>query len=369
MAVLKQIDKNRWQATIDLKGNRKKKTITGKANAKAWADEYEAKIERRAAGLMLAPTGTVGELVTRYETELWQYKKWGDTKAYNLKKLREEIGNKPLASFIKEWVIDYGKQMAKTRGPNGVKERLSYLSDVFKQARNLWSIDVNVDAVTQGMSALNTLGLSGEGDARTRRVSEEEIDIVRAAATRTDKSVVNLPAVIDILSVLPLRVSELCRIKWEDFRESDRSVLIRQRKHPTKKERNDEWVALPTVGGVDTYKMLTDRPRYFDRPFPYRSKTVSSLFWLAHNKAGIVDFHLHDLRAHAISFMLAFLQPQIVASISGHKNWTTMAKHYARLTPDQVHAAIARAGVDKATARAVLRLVEKNEQDDMKEAA
>jgi integrase len=351
MAFIKNNGRDSWQAAIDLQGVRKKKTFPTKTEAKAWADQTEAAI--RMNGIIASDvSGTIGELVTRYEKEMYAHRRWGDTKTYNLDQIKKQIGSKPLKHLNKQLVIKYGMELAETRGQNGVKERLSYLSKVLKTASALWDIPLQpqITAVREGMFALRETGVSGDAVERTRRLSEEEIDKVRRFATRTEKSVINLPAIIDVLRVLPIRLGELCSIEWADLDARDRSVLLRKRKHPTKKETNDERVALPVVAGVDTYALIAGRPRVYDKPFPYTPKSISTLAWLATKQAGVDNMHLHDLRSHSISFLLGNgVSPAVVAAISGHKDLRTMMKHYARLQPDQVHASIERAGAhDKA---------------------
>lgn len=346
MAFVKSYRRDSWTAQIDLNGVRKKKTFPTKAEANAWAAMTEAAI--RMNGVVAADaSGTLGELVKRYETEMWKHKKWGDTKAYNLFKIKEDIGRLPLKHVTKQALIKYGIALAETRGPNGVKERLSYLSKVLRTGKVLWDIPLTpqMTACKDAMFALREQGLSGDAQARTRRLSEEEIDKVRKAACRTEKSQINLEAVIDVLRVLPIRLGELCGIEWADIDAKDRSVLLRARKHPTLKEFNDERIALPVVAGVDTFALIAGRPRQYERPFPYLAKSVSTLSWLVTKTAGVEDMHMHDLRSHAISFLLGNgVSPAIVSAISGHKDLKTMMKHYARIQPDQVHASIERAG-------------------------
>ena len=97
------------------------------------------------------------------------------------------------------------------------------------------------------------------------------------------------------------------------------------------------------VGRIDTYDLIAGRPRYYSRPFPYKSTTVSSAFWLAALSCGIKDLHLHDLRAHGICVLLAMGVPiPITAKISGHANWRILSRIYERIEPGEAHAAVAR---------------------------
>jgi hypothetical protein len=50
--------------------------------------------------------------------------------------------------------------------------------------------------------------------------------------------------------------------------------------------------------------------------------------------------HLHDLRARGASFLLTKLELPMVAAISGHKRLEVMQRRYARLLPEEIHAAV-----------------------------
>jgi len=91
--------------------------------------------------------------------------------------------------------------------------------------------------------------------------------------------------------------------------------------------------------------MLVGRPQYYERPFPYEQAAVSSAFWQARRASGVKDLRLHDLRARAISFLLTKLELPMVAAISGHKDWKVMQRHYARLLPEEIHAAAEKCNV------------------------
>jgi integrase len=345
MASIKKRGKS-WVATVKLGGRggkRLKKSFKMQADARLWATALERDFALK--GVVAASvTGTVGDLIKRYEKEIWPVKKWGDSKAWNLSQITKDIGNVQLKNLKKQVVVEYGLKLSNHLGRDGIKSRLSYLSEAVKTSRDLWDgSSALVEAVTEGIAALRRQRISGAGQPRTRRVSLDEIEQIKACcgATTNRPGTIDLAAIIDILSVLPIRIGELCKIEWKDIDHEARLVTLRRRKHPDPmvKERNDETIPLLKIDGHDTFEMLAGRPQYYERPFPYERAAVSTAFWQARRASGVKDLRLHDLRARGISFLLTKLELPMVAAISGHKDWKVMQRHYARLLPEEIHAA------------------------------
>jgi integrase len=322
------------------------KSFSSLADAKLWANFQERRADL-AGVLPSGPAeGTLGQLIARYEREIWPLKRWGRNKAYELRRLNVDLGDKPLASLSKQVFVDYAQDVAKRKDRAGVTGRLSYLRVVLVVSRDLWNMSTPVVALDEALAVLRHHKIVGRGVPRTRRPLPAELDAIVAYAETQTRASVDLAAVVHVLQVLPLRIGELCGIEWDDLRPDERAVVIRSRKHPDRavKDASVDLVPLPVVGGTDTFQLIADRPRYYTKPFSYDAHTVSSAFSLATKSCGIKNLHLHDLRAHALSKMLAAGVPvPVVAQISGHRNWRILASTYARLEPAEAHAAFARA--------------------------
>ena len=289
----------RWQAIIrrvDLKAT---KTFDRLGDAKAWARarEREADMAETAPAKML---GTLAPLIDRYDKEVWPVRRWGLNKANELRTLKADLGARLLTDLKPGVLVAYATGLGLS--PGGVATRLSYLREVLKTAKALWGTPVPL----------------------------ADIDGAIATAKRL---------------VLPLRVGELLNIQWGDLSPSRRTVMIRSRKHPDArvKETNHQEVPLIAFKGVDTFQMVSDRPRYLDSPFPYKRPSVSVAFHQCALRAQVMDLHLHDLRAHSLSALLeAGIPIPQVALISGHRNWKILARHYARIDPLSIHDALKR---------------------------
>lgn len=342
MATFRQ-RRGRWQAIIRRTNLRASKAFDRLVDAKTWARarEREADMAGTLPGKML---GTLGPVIERYEQEIWHAKRWGASKTHELTVLRRDLGSRLLSDLSQATILAYARGLTITGG--GISSRLSYLREVLKTARDLWSLPVPLGEVDAAISAARRMKIASKSQARTRRPTQAELDKITTFANGQDRSSIDLATIVRVLAVLPLRVGELLGIEWDDLDRARRSAVIRGRKHPDirVREKNDQEVPLIKFGGVDTFQLIADRPRYLPSPFPYKRTSVSAAFWHAAVRCQVRDLHIHDLRAHALSSLLEAGVPiPQVALISGHKNWKVLARHYARIDPLSVHDAVKRA--------------------------
>lgn len=342
MATFRQRN-GRWQAIIRRVDLRDTKTFDRKVDAQAWARAMERDADLGVVKRKIV--GSLGDLIDKYEKEMWSQKRWGTSKANDLKQINEALGDRTLAKLDRAAFLEYARGLRKDIAPGGVSARLSYLREVLRTGRDLWNMPVPLEALENAINSALRMKVAGRSGVRTRRPTDEEIaQIVAYSEARPDS--IDLAAVVRVLAVLPLRVGELLGIGWGDLNKDRRTALIRSRKHPdvNVREGNHQEVPLITFGGVDTYALVAERPGYMDCPFPYKRPSVSAAFGAAVLRLGIKDLHLHDLRAHSLSRLLEAGVPiPQVALISGHRNWKVLSRHYSRIDPASVHDSITRA--------------------------
>lgn len=137
-----------------------------------------------------------------------------------------------------------------------------------------------------------------------------------------------------------MRLGEICRIRIEDIDWNRKSVLIRERKDPQRKARNDQVV--PLVGVAYDIARQVAGTRRTGRLFRYDGKSAGAAFTRAVAALGIDDLHFHDLRHLAITELFRLGLPmELVAVVSGHRDWKHL-KRYTQLNADDVHAAVDR---------------------------
>lgn len=335
MASIIKVD-GRWRAQVRRKGfPTETRTFDVKAQAAAWAAKIEADMmalkhndTRIIAGMTLA------DLIDRYNAEVGKIKAFGKNKVSVLAILRDRIGAKTLPGLSVDVLMDYVRaRHAAGAGGVTIGIDLSYLGSLLKTAQNLWRLPVDLTVVASARANLQYLGLSTKSKERERRPTDDELARIIAYFKAKKRQRVPIVEVIPFAVATAMRLGEIIALKWADVNEADRTVIIRDRKHPTEKAGNDQEV--PLLG--DAFKIAMRQPRKDDRIFPITEGTISTIFPRACNELKIVDLTFHDLRHEGVSrlFEQGYTIEQ-VALVSGHKDWK-MLKRYVQLRAKDLH--------------------------------
>jgi integrase len=334
----------RWRALVRKGGNTRCMTFGTQALAKSWAATIEGQIEQlKASGFLKATDLTVADLIARYERELYPLKPWSPSKTRDLRILKKAFAADLVTALDHSRIVAVFTDMhTNTRGDGGVGigARIGYLIKVMETAANLWRIAVPLEALRGARSALKAVGMITASKQRDRRVSDAEIERVVAHLERMSTA---LPVrdLVHFAVASAMRVSEICRIRWADLNEQDRTVKIRDRKHPQKKIGNDSDVPLLDFSGHDAFKIVMRQPRTKEFIFPYNCRTVGKYFIDAALFLEIEDLNFHDLRHEAVSRMFESKHkygiPE-VALVSGHRDWGHL-RRYTNLRAADLHRA------------------------------
>jgi integrase len=143
--------------------------------------------------------------------------------------------------------------------------------------------------------------------------------------------------IVAFAAVTAMRLGEITRIRWSDLNRQDKTVIIRDRKHPREKIGND--VTIPLLG--ESYDIASRQPQSDDddRIFPFNGESVSTAFTRACKKLAILDLTFHDLRHEGVSrlFEQGYGIEQ-VALVSGHRDWKMLAR-YTQIKAKDLHKA------------------------------
>jgi integrase len=98
---------------------------------------------------------------------------------------------------------------------------------------------------------------------------------------------------------------------------------------------------LLAVSGYDANALIEEQRSFRsnddDRIFPFKHKSISTVFPRACQDLGIEDLHFHDLRHGGTSRLFeAGFQIHQVALVTGHKDWK-MLRRYTHLRPEALH--------------------------------
>ena len=109
---------------------------------------------------------------------------------------------------------------------------------------NKYDFDMKVFAEVREYMDDNDLDIKSKH--RDRRPTEEELTMLKKYFDEKDRQQIPMSTIIDFAVFTGMRASEITRIRWADVDFDKKTVIIRDRKHPTKKQ--DQTV--PLLGKV-----------------------------------------------------------------------------------------------------------------------
>lgn len=332
MASILQVGK-KWRALIRRKGLSKPicKTFKFKAEAEAWAREVENQVDK--GSTPSASRLDVADLVTTYRGLREHSRPILDTsnEHYQLRRIEAELGHLTLDELSIDALVAWARARKDDgAGPYTVNMDISKLGTVIRYACAMKRM-LAPDVVGSARPLLAHLGLIGGGGRRERRPTQEELDALEMVLPE------HWWAVVRFAVRTAMRRGEIFNLRWDDLDEEKRLVCIRDRKHPRKKEGNDQWIPLLTYA----WDIVQAQPRISDRIFPYHVQTCSKVFKACCDSLSIPDLHFHDLRHEGASRLFEEgYSTQEVAVITGHMDWRHL-KRYTNLRPESLHRPVA----------------------------
>lgn len=221
--------------------------------------------------------------------------------------------------------------------PQTVLTDMVTLSGLLRYATEVWEMpDTALAAYKKAKPQLVKQQLIGRSSSRDRRPTQDELDRLFAyydEQAKNPRTKIPMRAIIEFSLLSARRISETCRIRWDDIDVEKRTCLVRDLKSPSGKGVNDSF---PLLGRA--WDIVQAQPRRSDRIFPYRWKSASISYTTAKNRLGIKGLHLHDNRRDCISRMFeqGYNVPE-VAKLSLHRNPTVLLKTYTALKPEDLH--------------------------------
>lgn len=343
MASIQKLPSGSWRALIRVKGHRPVSgTFSTKRLAMDFAEEKERQLEEiRATGKMVAPDGTT---VAHYIDDYLEYIQNGRTlqrsALFIYKSLKARFGKIRIEKLSKHHLSAFIEDR-KREGVQGVTIAgdLSMLSSVLRHCSETRYLNIDPDLADMSRKSIKT---EHKLRIKSREVecvpTQSELDAIISQYDGRKRQEIDMPTIIEFALATSMRQSEICRLEIEDLNHEAKTVLIRQRKHPTEKEYNDETVPLLPKAWAIVERVVAGRISGFI--FPYNPKSVSTSYTRARQTAGIKrPTRFHDIRHKAISdfFAMGLNVPQ-VALMSGHKDWQTL-KRYTHVKPSDVHVA------------------------------
>ncbi len=325
----------KWRAQVRRKGfPTETKSFGSKAAANAWAAGIESNmVALKHQDTRLIAKLTVGDLIDRYFEEVGPLRKIGRSKTAVLNSLKVALGDVLLPDLSIEVLMNYIRTRQENAGGVTIGIDLSYIGTLLKTAKNLWRLPVDPSVATTARANMQYLGLNPKSNERSRRPTAVEIgNLVTHLRTKTRQKI-PMWDIIPFAIETAMRAGEIVRLRWEDLNEEDRTITIRDRKHPTEKEGNDQVV--PLLG--EAFELVKRQPRKGDLIFPVKEKSLSTAFTRAVKDVKISDLHFHDLRHEGVSrlFEQGYQMEQVML-VSGHRD-PKMLMRYVQLKAKDLH--------------------------------
>ncbi|MDA7946059.1 MAG: site-specific integrase [Hyphomicrobiaceae bacterium] len=343
MATFSKLRSGNWRAQVRRKGRYASQTFKRRRDAETWALETERRVDRGESISSTRPDHikTFADLIDLHIADMHEVKKpLRRSKAYSLHKLKTHLGTSDFNNLNRQNLIDYGRFRAKEgAGPVTLGSELSYINTIITHAAAVHGISVSKEPVDFARVALRRLGLVGRGIERDRRPTQSELDAIFEFFEGNARQHIPVARIVQFAVATAMRQAEICRIRWADVDERRRTVIVRDRKDPQKKDGNHQRVPLLDLTGYDAWALLQEQKRVshnHELIFPYNGRSVGTAFRRATRSLGIEDLHFHDLRHEATSRLFeAGLSIERVALVTGHKDWK-MLRRYTHLKPEML---------------------------------
>lgn len=268
---------------------------------------------------------TFSELVEEYLKFISTQKSY-KSKAYVVRQLKERFGDLLLRRFtplqierLQSEMLQDGYEIA------SINKTTTILKHMLQKAVD-WNM-LEVEVLQRVRKAKN---LKGE-NKRLRYLTKQE------AQRLIDCAEPHLKPIIQVALFTGMRKSEILSLKWSDVDLKAGFIFL-------KKTKNHEPRQIPMCNTLKSIMKELFVRRRLDTEWVFynplnpsqRLQDIKRAFNTACRKAGIRDFHFHDLRHTCASWLvMAGVDLRAVAEILGHKT-IRMTMRYSHLSPDHL---------------------------------
>lgn len=353
-------------------------TTTGSANRTAWRsffreqDDMKTKVdfkEFQRVQSAIRKEGTVAYWLQRRIDDAAKpgARPIGSSALWMMRALqRDPIGEVQVTELTPTHLLDHGRyrkscsavRSYKGSGPKEVKavtigRDFSVLRSTVQQFVDVDELDSKIlDVFRKAKKRMEKEQLVAKGTARTRRPTPQEVDLTLAYCKESGRSPMPVYDLFLAGLMVGRRISELCRLRWEDMDDAKKTCLVRDLKNPAGKGYH---AAFPCINQF--WELVQRQSRYEGFPFIFsmqasakpkqlRAASVSAFFTrarkdLAAKHPGLFkDLRLHDNRRECFTqlFKSGWNVPQVQA-VSLHKgDAKTLLGTYTNIEPESVHA-------------------------------
>lgn len=338
MASITQLPDKRWRAVVRRKGFPvRSKIFEKKLEAQQWSGAIESQLTQGADGYYTNPQAntTVGKLIRTYVNEMPSI---GRSKLAYLKVFEGYYEQTPLRKFSQIHLQAYIDKRVKDK-VSGVTMagEVSALSSVLKWGKSVKRLKIDTNMAKDVRTSLSqNRNINTRSMEREREISEVELNLLLDDFSKKPIVKTHMVPVIKFALATTMRLGEIVSLQIEDLDLHNKTILVKNRKHPTKQLGNDQTVPLINGAYEIALQMMGDRKegQLFNL---HTEDAIGANFQRACKRLMIKDLHFHDLRHSGISALFRQGLPiQYVAVLSGHQDWK-MLKRYTHIKASDVH--------------------------------
>lgn len=327
-----------WWASFTGPNGQRVRRSTGTSNkAEAKALEAKWKLEAyRQRQWEEQPPRLFDELMLGYLNATADEKRSADKDRMRTRHLRRHFGGRVMNSLQPMDVREY-IALRKGEGVRNatINREIALLSSAINYANREW--DWELPNVAKGRKLK-------EDEGRTRWITRDEAELLIQYAGSEPKAQ-HLADFIRLALNTGCRSGELLGLEWRRVNLQERLLFLEANHTKAGKRRS---VPLNEMSRQAIMNRLRFRAKHcpaspwvFAREDGTRIKAVKRSFKTACRRAGIGDFHIHDLRHTCAAWLVGIGVPLAeVRDLLGHAS-VVVTERYAHLSPDNVRAAVA----------------------------
>ncbi len=330
-----------YQAVIRIKQHgkivyRESKVFSKHQSAVNWGKRREVELQDpEELARARASRKTLAELIRWYIDKFYEISRWQRTKQDTLEFLEKHaIGKEDAYSLsVGRLVRHVRARRAEGTGPATVSIDLTYIGVVLETAQVAGPFPVDPQVVEEARRACRRLRLIAAPNRREVRPTDQQLlSLTDHFLNRGPRATIPMADIIWFAVYSARREDEICRLRWADNDPVTRTGLVRDLKHPERKEGNHRRFRYTQDG----WEIVQRQPRASEFIFPYKAASIKEMFRRACEHLHIEDLHFHDLRHEATSRLFERgYEIHEVQQFTLHATWQQL-KRYTHLRPEQI---------------------------------
>jgi len=336
------------------------KKFDTKAKGQRWAKKTESDMDSgNWQGTAHSARWTLGAVIGAYLKEVHPIKPFGKTKKNALLRIQKlPIADVRISDLTGQHFFEFAKHRRLTVKGKSVTDDIGYMSKALVFGRAIKLIPNADRALKDVRPVLGDYDLIAASEERDRRLVPGEFEALMSVphtnyngATRNDKHKTRLRMkyIIPIALETTMREAEIARMMLSDADLGAGELMIYKRKHPTKKDTNDQRIPLTEEAVKVLREYLALGIHTVGKPifWPVSASNISDMFATMCKVCGINEagsstrsnydnLVFHDLRHEAITRLFAEgYRAEEVMLFSGHTDMKSLLR-YVNLTPADV---------------------------------